>query len=127
MPSPTERMRPTSETLASAPKPLICSFRIAEISAARTSMSFLPRLCGFERELQRVELGFDGGVELARSHAYDETADEAVIDRRLAFDLRPERLGQRFKNSGLFGDAKRRGGDDFGAPGPALTGDQVAV
>ena len=39
MPSPTERTWPTSETSASWPKFLICSFRMAEISAARISIS----------------------------------------------------------------------------------------
>ena len=39
MPSPTDSTWPTSETSASWPKFLICSFRMAEISAARISIS----------------------------------------------------------------------------------------
>src|SRR6266851_3725245 len=42
MPSPTDRTCPTSATSASLPKPAICCLRIAEISAARISISTLP-------------------------------------------------------------------------------------
>ena len=44
IPSPTDSTRPTSDTSASLPKLEIWSFRIAEISAARTSITLHPSL-----------------------------------------------------------------------------------
>src|SRR5262245_33552488 len=99
MPSPTESTRPISATFASVPKPLICSLRIAEISAARTSMcSFLSG--GLQCETQRVQLGFDGSVELAGADAHDEPAYEAVIDAGFGLDLGPELPAQSFDDGG---------------------------
>ena len=65
MPSPTDSTWPTSATSASVSKPAICCFRIAEISAARISISTLH----FPRHLVQARssgAGVDRHVEMAR-------------------------------------------------------------
>src|SRR5262249_30395491 len=99
MPSPTLSTRPISDTLASVPKPLICSFRIAEISAARTSISYPSG--GFQCETQSVQFCFHGSVELLGAGADNEAANEAVVDAGFGFHLRAERLADRL-DDGVF-------------------------
>src|SRR5262249_12863816 len=125
MPSPTESTRPISETFASEPKPLICSLRIAEISAARTSITYSSG--GFQGETQSVQLGFDGSIELARRHRDHAPAHQAVIRRGFSFHFRAERFADSVDDGFLLALAQRAGGDDFNLAGAAVAGDQGAV
>src|SRR6188768_1821496 len=76
MPSPTDSTWPTSETSASWPKFLICSLRIAEISAARISIS--ANL--YHRSADRIELGLERGVDETRADLDLETTEQGRID-----------------------------------------------
>src|SRR5690242_11187392 len=101
MPSPTDRTCPTSVTSASVPKFLICSLRIAEISAARMSMigphlgsvnawigRWAEALTGrFHRQTNGIELGAHRGVHHAGAHLDDESADEARVDFDVEVDV----------------------------------------
>src|SRR5712691_11671751 len=75
MPSPTDSTWPTSDTSASWPKFLICSFRIAEISAARMSIRRL-----FHRVFDRIELGAERAIDHAAAELHDQPADDRWID-----------------------------------------------
>src|SRR6202023_3022354 len=85
MPSPTDSTCPTSETSASWPKFLIWSLRIAEISAARMSTTFL-----FHRVLDRIEFGAKRTIH----HAAAELDHQAADDRRIDFDVERDVLAR---------------------------------
>src|SRR5208282_4866195 len=97
MPSPTDSTWPTSETSASWPKFLICSLRMAEISAAR--ISILSSL--FHRVPDRIELGAQRGVDHAAAELDHEPADDGGIDLDSEVDVlaadRLERSPQRIE------------------------------
>src|SRR5215211_9038088 len=98
MPSPTDKTWPTSVTSASVPKFWICCLRIAEISAARMSISgphFLnaglmfgeggrrwqgPSTDLAHRQSNRVESGAQAGVDHPAAHLNDHAADKVRVD-----------------------------------------------
>src|SRR2546423_15133422 len=90
MPSPTESTWPTSATSASVPKSAICCFRMAEISAARISMTSNP----LHRKLQARELALERCVDHARADFYDEPADQARIDPEIDRDFAADGLAE---------------------------------
>src|ERR1051325_10940090 len=79
MPSPTDSTWPTSATSASLPKLAICCFRIAEISAARISIS-VPLANAFHRQLQAMQPALQRTVDHARADLHDHAAQQAGID-----------------------------------------------
>src|SRR6185437_3544555 len=110
MPSPTDSTCPTSETSASWPKFLICSFRMAEISAARISISGL-----FHRDFDRIELGAERAIDHAAADLDDEPADNGGLDLDVEVDVLA--AGRRFERAlerveiliaELFGDGNFR-------------------
>src|SRR6202163_2277370 len=117
MPSPTESTWPTSATSASVPKSAICCFRMAEISAARISMTSNP----LHRKLQTRELALERCVGHARAHLDHDPSHQARIDpkieRALAADglaqLLVDGLGLRWRQ----GPRRRHLGRDLTAPG----------
>src|SRR5579862_1670322 len=90
MPSPTESTCPTSATSASVPKSAICCFRMAEISAARISMTSNP----LHRKLQARELALDRCIDHARADLDHEPADQARIDPEIDRHLAADGLAQ---------------------------------
>src|SRR5579862_5315454 len=90
IPSPTDRTWPTSATSASVPKSAICCFRMAEISAARISMSSNP----LHRKLQTRELALERCVHHARADLDHEAADQARIDTEIDRNLAADGLAQ---------------------------------
>src|SRR5579859_2835850 len=90
MPSPTESTWPTSATSASVPKSAICCFRMAEISAARISMTSNP----LHRKLQTRELALERCIHHARADLDHEPADQARIDPEIDRDLAADDLAQ---------------------------------
>src|SRR5215468_4382876 len=83
MPSPTESTWPTSATSASVPKSAICCFRMAEISAARISMTSDP----LHRKLQARELALERCIHHARADLDHEPADQGWIDPEIDRDF----------------------------------------
>src|ERR1051325_170944 len=79
MPSPTDSTWPTSATSASLPKLAICCFRIAEISAARISIS-VPLANAFHRQLQAMQPPLQRRVGPARAALPDHAAQQAGVD-----------------------------------------------
>src|SRR5215471_280964 len=90
MPSPTESTCPTSATSASVPKSAICCFRMAEISAARISMTSNP----LHRKLQARELALERCIDHARADLDHKAADQTWIDPQIDRDLAANRLAQ---------------------------------
>src|SRR5215470_16588162 len=90
MPSPTESTWPTSATSASVPKSAICCFRMAEISAARISMTSNP----LHRKLQARELALERCIDHARADLDHEAAQQARIDPQIDRDLAADHLAQ---------------------------------
>src|SRR5487761_1134346 len=94
MPSPTDSTCPTSATSASVPISAICFFRIAEISAARISISTNP----LHRQREPRQLALERRVDHARAHFDDKSAEQARIDAEIDHDLAVDglalRLGQ---------------------------------
>src|SRR5579883_618077 len=117
MPSPTERTWPTSATSASVPKSAICCFRMAEISAARISMSSNP----LHHKLQSRELALERCIHHTRADLDHETADQAwidpEIDRDLAADGLAELLIDRLGLHGRQRPCRCHLGRDLAAPG----------
>src|SRR5215471_12372582 len=93
MPSPTDRTCPTSATSASLPKLAICCFRIAEISAARISMS-VPLRNAFHRQLQAVQPALQRTVDHARADLDDHAPQKAGIDFEVDGDAAPDGAAQ---------------------------------
>src|SRR6266566_9255718 len=85
MPSPTDSTWPTSATSASLPKLAICCFRIAEISAARISIS-VPLANALHRQLQAVQPALQRTVDHARADLDDHAADQPLIDPHIDGD-----------------------------------------
>src|SRR6516164_9788746 len=123
MPSPTDSTWPTSETSASWPKFLICSLRMAEISAAR--ISILSSL--FHRVLDGIEFGAERGID----HAAPELDHKPADDRRIDFDFDVDLLAahglERIAQGGdvIVLDLFRHG--DFGGRLAPVLGDQIAI
>src|SRR5215469_13227983 len=90
MPSPTDRTWPTSATSASVPKSAICCFRMAEISAARISMTSNP----LHRKLQARELALERCIHHARADLDHEPADQTRIDPEIDRDLAAHGLAE---------------------------------
>src|SRR5487761_161913 len=90
IPSPTDRTCPTSATSASVPKSAICFFRIAEISAARISISTNP----LHRQREPRQLALERRVDHARAHFDDKSAEQARIDAEIDHDLAADGLAQ---------------------------------
>src|SRR5215469_17473414 len=90
MPSPTESTWPTSATSASVPKSAICCFRMAEISAARISMSSNP----LHRKLQARELALERCIDHARADFDHESADQTRVDAEIDRDLPADNLAE---------------------------------
>src|ERR1700721_1662210 len=83
MPSPTDSTCPTSATSASLPKLAICCFRMAEISAARISISvplIWPSANTLHAQLQALQLTLQRSVDHARADLDDHAAEQAGID-----------------------------------------------
>src|SRR5690242_606132 len=116
MPSPTESTWPTSATSASVPKSAICCFKMAEISAARISMTSNP----LHRKLQARELAFERCIHHARADLDHEPADQARIDPEIDRDLAADGLAElRVDRLGLCGRQRLRRrhlGRDLAAP-----------
>src|SRR5258705_12596516 len=93
MPSPTDRTWPTSATSASLPKLAICCFRIAEISAARISIS-VPLPDAFHRQLQAVQLALQRTIDHPRADLDHHAAQQAGIDPQIERDASPDRTPQ---------------------------------
>src|SRR6478736_6928003 len=85
MPSPTDSTWPTSATSASLPKLAICCFRIAEISAARISMS-VPLANAFHCQLQAVQPAFQRTVDHPRPDLDNHATEKARIDPQIDRD-----------------------------------------
>ena len=90
MPSPTDSTWPISATSASVPKLAIWFFRIAEISAARISISLNP----LHGKLQAIELAPKRRIDHARPDLDDEPAQQAGIDLDIDSDLAADRFAQ---------------------------------
>src|SRR5689334_9362081 len=120
MPSPTDRTWPTSATSASVPKSAICCFRMAEISAARISMSSNP----LHRKLQARELALERCIHHARTDLDHEPADQARIDPEIDRDLAADDLSELLVHGlGLLRREQPRGGHlsrHLAAPGREL-------
>src|SRR3569832_1206888 len=110
MPSPTDSTWPMSETAASSPKPAICDFRIAEISAARMSMI----LRSLQGELEGIEFGLERRVEQARADLDLDAAEDRRIDHGGDFGLLAQRGGQHLGDTLRLGGAELHGGGDLG-------------
>src|SRR6516162_10072920 len=82
MPSPIDNTWPTSATSASLPKLAICCLRIAEISAARISI-YTSSGNTLHRQLQPLQLAFDGSVDHSRADFDYHTADQSRIDAEI--------------------------------------------
>src|SRR5918911_2761795 len=93
MPSPTDRTWPTSATSASLPKLAICCFRIAEISAARISIS-VPLPNALHRQLQAMQAALQRTVDHARADLDDHAPQKAGIDLEVDRDAAPDRAAQ---------------------------------
>src|SRR5882757_4743790 len=93
MPSPTDKTWPTSATSASLPKLAICCFRIAEISAARISIS-VPLPDAFHRQLQALQLALQRAIDHPRADLDDHPAEQAWIDAEIDRDASPDRTAQ---------------------------------
>src|ERR1700676_2181685 len=117
IPSPTESTWPTSATSASVPKSAICCFRMAEISAARISMTSNP----LHRKLQTRKLALERCVDHARAHLDHEPADQARIDPEIERDLAADGLAQllvdRLRLRRRQGPRRRHLGRHLAAPG----------
>src|SRR5215469_17325709 len=90
MPSPTDSTCPTSATSASVPKPAICCFRMAEISAARISILPDP----LHGKLQALQLAAERRIHHARAQPDDQAAEQARIDPCFDGDLAADRAPQ---------------------------------
>src|SRR5713226_6458015 len=116
MPSPTESTWPTSATSASVPKSAICCFRMAEISAARISMSSDP----LHRKLQARELALERCIDHARADLDHKTTDQTridpQIDRNLASDGLAELIVDGLRLGGRQGSRRRHFRRDLAAP-----------
>src|SRR6056297_4340931 len=121
MPSPTERTRPTSETSASWPKFLICSLRIAEISAAWMVMS--PDLS--HGVLEARELRADRSVDQSRAELDDEAADERRIDGGFQLHLAAHGAGQRLRQRVALGLGESLRGGHLGGDLSAAAGEHL--
>src|SRR5258708_33641142 len=107
MPSPTESTWPTSATSASVPKSAICCFRMAEISAARISMTSNP----LHRKLQARELALERCVDHARADFYDQPTDQARIDPEIDRNFAADGLAELLVDGlGLGGGQRSRRG-----------------
>src|SRR3977135_1573545 len=93
MPSPTDKTCPTSATSASLPKLAICCFRIAEISAARLSIS-VPLPDTLHRPPQAWRTGLQPAVDHPRPDLDDHAAQQARIDPQIDRDAPPDRAAQ---------------------------------
>src|SRR6185312_6194566 len=93
MPSPTDSTWPTSATSASLPKLAICCFRIAEISAARISIS-VPLPDAFHRQLQALQPALQRAVDHPRADLDDHAAQQARINPQIDRDAPPDRAAQ---------------------------------
>src|SRR5258705_12177235 len=93
MPSPTDRPWPTSATSASLPKLAICCFRIAEISAARISIS-VPLPDAFHRQLQALQPALQRAIDHPRADLDDHAAQQARIDPQIDRDAPADRAAQ---------------------------------
>src|ERR1700683_2409971 len=90
MPSPTDSTCPTSATAASVPNSDICFFRMAEISAARISISTDP----FHRQLQPPELALERRIDHARAHLDHQATEQPGLDLEIDRHLAADRLAQ---------------------------------
>src|SRR5579885_2224833 len=117
MPSPTESTWPTSATSASVPKSAICCFRMAEISAARISMTSNP----LHRKLQARELALERCIHHTRADLDHEPADQARIDPEIDRDLAADGLAQLLVDGlglcGRQGLGRRHFGRNLAPPG----------
>src|SRR5205823_11976474 len=93
MPSPTDSTWPTSATSASLPKLAICCFRIAEISAARISIS-VPLRNALHRQLQAVQPALQRTVDHARTDLDDHAPQKAGVDLEVDRDAAPDGAAQ---------------------------------
>src|SRR5487761_792433 len=90
MPSPTDSTCPTSATSASVPNSAICFFRIAEISAARISISTDP----LHHQREPRQLALERCVDHARAHLDDQSAEQVRIDAKIDRHLATDRFAQ---------------------------------
>src|SRR5258708_32639880 len=109
MPSPTESTWPTSATSASVPKSAICCFRMADISAARISMTSTPLHC----KLQARELALERCIDHARADLDHEAADQAWIDPQIEGDLAADHPSQLLVDGLRLSGAQRLGCGDL--------------
>src|SRR5260370_29042633 len=103
MPSPTESTWPTSATSASVPKSAICCFRMADISAARISMTSTP----LHRKLQARQLALERCIDHARADLDDEPADQARIDPEIDRDFAADGLAELLVHGFCLGGRQR--------------------
>src|SRR5260370_5379473 len=113
MPSPTDNTWPTSATSASLPKLAICCFRIAEISAARISIS-IPLPDRLHRQLQPVQPALQRAVDHPRADLDDHAAEEARIDPQIDRNPPPDRAAQLLGERILLALAQRLRRRDLG-------------
>src|SRR6266851_6869997 len=119
MPSPTESTWPTSATSASLPKLAICCLRIAEISAARISIS-VPLADALHRQPQALQPALHRAVDHPRPDLDDHAAQQARVDMDIDRDPAPDGAAQLLAEGILLRLAERlrRGdlGGDLAAP-----------
>src|SRR5207248_3805944 len=126
MPSPTDRTWPTSATSASLPKLAICCFRIAEISAARISIS-VPLPDAFHCQLQAPQPALQRAIDHARTDLDDHPAQQAWIDAQIGGNASPERAAQLLAEGVLLCLVQRLRGGHFGGYLAAPLGELIEI